>query len=88
MPFTRKEVEEYLEALERAGRDLRGKIGYIRIERTLVKVNKIITYCTLENSEGKKRLMVKYDGEKLWVEGPRWASLPLKNRILYYLSKR
>jgi hypothetical protein len=57
------------------------------VEKVKVGKSELRVYCTLETPEGSKKVLVKYDGDKLWVEGPRWASLPLKNRIVYHFNK-
>ena len=86
MPFSKKLIEALLESVQRAGKDLRGKIGYLKIEKVKVGRSEIRIFCVVESSEGEKRVVVKYDGKKLWVEGPRWVSVPLKNRISYHFS--
>ncbi len=86
MFFPRKTIEALVEAVERAGKDLRSKIGYLKIEMVKIGRSEIRVHCTVDNVEGMKRILVKYDGEKLWVEGPRWITVPLKNRIRYHLA--
>jgi len=86
LQFSPKTIEKLLSAINKAAKDLRPKIGYLRVERVKVGRSEVRVYCTLEGAEGERKILIKYSGE-VWVEGPRWVSLPLKNRISYHLRR-
>ncbi len=87
MPFSKKELEALIGAIERASKELRPQIGYLKIKEVRVGRSEVRVFCELDTKEGLKKILVKYDRERVWVEGPKWASIPLKNRIKRYLSK-
>ena len=87
MPFSKKELERFVEAIEKASKDLRAQIGYLKIKEIRVGKSEVRAFCELDSKEGIRRILIKYDGSKVWVEGPKGISMPLKNRIKRYLSK-
>ncbi len=86
MPFSKKELETLMKAIERASKELRPQIGYLKIKEIRIGRSEVRIFCELDTKEGLKKILIKYDRERVWVEGPKWASIPLKNKVKHYLN--
>ena len=76
-----REVEEFIEALDKALKSLRERIGKGQITSVKLHRKEIVAYCKLERLNDEITVKVKYKKGEIWVEGPRSVAMPLKNRV-------
>ena len=88
MSWGRSEVENLLNALVDAILKVRGTIGHVEVKGVKLRKSVIEVYCELSRRGEKKRLVVKYSRDKVWVEGPTSQALKLKKELVRELRRR
>ncbi len=88
MSWSKGEVEKLLDALVDAILKTRGIIGHVEIKGIKLRKSSIEVYCELSKRGEKKRLIVKYSRDRVWIEGPTSQALKLKRELVRELKRR
>ena len=85
--FSRRELEALLQCTERALKDLRERIGNYKYLRGKVGRSEVRLVYKVFNSSGEYVVLIKYKNGEVWVEGPKFIAIPLKNKVNSLLKR-
>ena len=85
--FSRRELEALIQCTEKAFKDLRERIGNYKYVKGKMGKSEVRLIYKVFNSTGEYVVLVKYKKGEVWVEGPRFIAMPLKNKINSLLKR-